>query len=441
MTWLTDVPNNPNFGAYISPWLTTSNDANPGEPIYTELAKSFIPLEGRTPLSEIFPDEEIYERIVKVEQRFQAGDTIFPIVEMGKPDVVLGHNYGTTRSFYVQPLYIRRSTFISYGEINTKLKPGTMNDRWSPQEQIAMITQGMVREHNLTWDVFRAMMLLGGIQYTDPRTGAGAQVTANIPAHNVWSYNVTQGYRSRNEANLFRSLIDYNTPAPATSGVPWTEPDADIVGCVQKFARWFKETNKSRITGMYMSPELKEVIATNNEIKLQTGGLIAKFGAQTGDRTVITNNTGGGYLIDGNVLDRMMVGAIGIGPDGIISLAGIPIYTVETMYRDPVDSIYKRVWPKNKIVFVSSVDVDGVSEPCGRTQYCVSEESGGAPGLWTRTQDQTQIPAAPGMYMQMGNAGMPYLKYPYRVAHMTVATVDAINTRLGVLGDLQYGTF
>jgi hypothetical protein len=438
---LNDLPN-PNFGGYVSPWLTTSNDANPGEPIYTELAKSFMPLEGRTPLSELFPDEEISERIVKIEQKFQAGDTIFPLVEMGKPDVVLGHNYGTTRSFFVQPLYIRRSTFISYGEINTKLKPGTLNDKWSPQEQIAMITQGMVREHNLTWDVFRAMMLLGGIQYTDPRTGVPARVAANIPAHNVWHYGVTSGYRGRNESNLFRGLIDYNTPQPSTAGIPWTDPDADIVGCVQKFARWFKETNKAKITGMYMSPELREVIATNNEIKLQTGGLIAKMGAVTGDKKVYEAGLGGGgYMVDGNVLDRMMVGAIGIGPDGVIALAGIPIYTVETMYRDPVDGIYKRVWPKNKVVFVATTDVNGGSEPIGRTQFCVSEESGGAPGLWTRTQDQTQIPAAPGMYMQMGNAGMPYLKYPYRVAHMTVATVDDINTRLGVLGDIQFGTF
>lgn len=440
---LIDIPNNPNFGGYVSPWMTTSNDADPGVPILTELAKSFQPLEGNTPLKELFPDEEIMETIVKIEQRFQAGDTIFPLVEMGKPDVVLGHNYGVTRSFFVQPLYIRRSTYISYGEINNKIKPGTMNDRWSPQEQISMITQGMVKEHNLTWDVFRAMMLAtGGIQYTDPRTGVSAQVAANIPAHNIWNYNVTAGYRNRNEANLFRSLIDYNTPAPSTAGLSWAEPDADIVGCVQKFARWFKQTNKSRITGMYMSPELKEILATNNEIKLQTGGLIAKLGAVTGDRKVFdgtTAATGGGYIVEGNVMDRMAVGAIGIGPDGLMSIAGIPIYTVDTMYRDPEDGVFKMVWPKNKVVFVSQADPNGGFEALGRTQYCVSEESGGQPGLWTRTQEQTQIPAAPGMYMQMGNAGMPYIKYPYRVAHMTVASVEEINTRLGVLGDMLYG--
>lgn len=432
-----ELPNNTNFGPYISPWVTTRNDMFTGEPVFTELAKSFLPLVGLSPLTDLFPIEEIMERVVVVEQSFEATSTIFPLVEWGKPDVVLGHEYGTTRRMMVQPLVIRRSAFISHGEINTRLRPGTINERWSPTEQIAMVMEKMMKEHNLTWDVYRASMLLGGISYTDPRTGVGANVSSQIPSHNLWSYNVTSGYQGRNEANIFRTYIDANTPAPASAGVPWTDPDADLVGAIQKFAMWFKDTNKSRITKMYMSPELKYVLMSNNQIKLALGGIITRVGAVTGDRMIIQDNSGG--MIN-TTPDPTYAGAIGVSPDGLLSIAGIPIETVETTFRDPVDGIFKRIWPKNKVVFVSTVDPQGGSEAIGRTQFCVSEESGGAPGLWTRTQDQTQIPAAPGMYIQMGNAGMPYLKYPYRVAHMTVCSVQDINNRMGVVGDLQFGS-
>lgn len=432
MDGLTTVPNNPNFGPYVSPWVFVGNDARPGEPVFTDLAKSFMPLEGLTPLTELFPEENILERLVLIEQKFQSVDTIFPLVEMGKPDIVLGHGYGTTRQFYVQPLYIRRSAFISYGEINTKLRPGTMNERWSPQEQISMVIQGMVREHNLTWNIYRAMMLLGGISYTDPRTGIAANVSAQIPSQNYWHYAAVEGYRGRNEANLFRTLVEYNDPAPATAGVPWTHPDADLVTCVQRFKRWFLETNKRRITAMYMAPELREVLASNNQIKMITGGLLGVLEANpkqvSADANIVPKGAEPSYNI-------------GVGPDGLTAIAGVPIRTVDTLFKDPVDGIFKRIWPKNKIVFVAEEDINGGREAIGRTQFCVSEESGGQPGLWTRTQTETQIPAAPGMYCQMGNAGMPYLKYPYAVAHMTVGEIGQINNRLGVLGDLQFGTF
>ncbi len=429
MNGLIQIPNNPNFGPTVSSWAFTGNDAHTGEPVLTELAKSFLPIEGRTALSEIFPDENIMERLVLIQQSFQSTDTIFPMVEMGKPDVVLGHNYGTTRQMYVQPLYIRRSAFISYGEINSKLRPGSMNERWAPEEQISMIVQGMVREHNKTWDVYRAMMLLGGINYTDPRTGVGAAVNAQIPSQNYWSYDVTAGYRGRNEANLFRTMTEFNDTNPATAGVPWTHPDADIVTCMQRFIRWFKETNKSRITALYMSAELKEVLMTNNQVKMVMGGLLGRPGV----KTVSVQND-----IVGQGAEAY---TIGLDPEGLASIAGIPIRTVETTYKNPVTGIFERIWPKNKVVAIAEADADGRAEAIGRTQYCVSEESGGQPGVWTRVQTETQIPAAPGMYMQMGNAGMPYFKYPYRVAHLNVADVNDINTRLGVLGDLSYGSF
>lgn len=438
------VPNAPNFGPYISPTVTIAQDSIPGEPIFTELAKSLQPLVGQTPLTEIFPEENIEERIVVIEQSFEGVDTIFPLVEMGKPDLVLSDNDGTRTRRYVQPLYIRRSSFISYGEINSKVRPGTLNEKWTPAEQIQRRMSRMVTQHNLTWDIYRAMMLLGGISINDPRTNISAQVSAQIPAHNMWAFNTTTGYRGRNEASFFRNLVDVNAADPtlASSGVPWTHPDAAIVDSVLRFARWFKDTNKSQITAMYMGPEMRDILSMNHEIKLSMGGFIPRFGVNIGDTTLFNSGTGGGLLVpEGGVGNRAMTGGLTLSSDGQVqAIAGIPIRVVDTIYRDPEDGIVKRIWPKNKVVFVSDVDSQGSREAPGRTQFCVSEESGGAPGLWTRVQDQTQIPAAPGMYVQMGNAGMPYLRYPYRVAHMTVATVDQINNRMGVLGDLSFGT-
>lgn len=430
----------PNFGPYVSEAVTVANYEFQGEPVFTELAKSLAPIIGNTPLSELFPEENILERHVKIQQRFDGMDTIFPMVEMGKPDVVLSSGHGTMTERIVQPLYIRRSTFMSYGEINSKIKPGTFNERWNPAEQIQDVMSRMMREQALTWDVYRAMMLLGGINYTDPRTGVGAQVSARIPAQNLWHYNVTSGFRGRAEHSLFRNLVDSNVerPADAIGGVPWTHPDAAIVEGFMKFANWFFDTNKSKISAIYMGPEMRNVISMNNEVKLALGGYIPKFGAVAGDNNI---GDGSGILIpNGGVMNRAMTGSIGLdGGGALASIAGVPIRTIETQYKDPVDGIVKRVIPKNKVVVVSETDSQGAREAPGRTQYCVSEESGGQPGVWTRTQTQTQIPAAPGMYVQMGNAGMPYLKYPYRVAHLTVCEVEDIENRMGVLGDLGFG--
>lgn len=429
-----------NMDAYASPWETVSTSEKPGVPTYLELAKSFLPLVAVTPLKELFPDQTIKQTIVSIEQKFETSGTLLTPVKFGEPDQLLGLSQYTTRRRYIQPLYLRGSQHFSYGDINNRIKDGTLNDFENPETYIATQIEKLVTAHNLTWDVYRGLTLLGGINYTDPRSGQPVSVSSQIPAHNFWHYNNTQGYRGRNEANLFRSLIDYNTPQASTSGVPWTEPDAAIVSCIQKFAYWFETTNKTKLTAMYIHPDLKQIITENNEIKLQTGGLIAKLGAQTGDRTVMLNNTGGGYQIESDVLSANQVGSIGVGPQGVISLAGLPIRTVKTWYRDPVDGVRKYLWPRNKVVFVSEADTEGMYEAPGRTQYCVSEESGGEPGLWMREQRETPIPAAPGMYIQIGNAGLPYLLYPNRVAHMTVATIQDINTRLGVTGDLQYGS-
>jgi hypothetical protein len=431
-------PDAPNFGPYVSPWVTVSSDNNPGEAVFMELASALQMTEPPTPLTEIFPEETIEQRIVVIEQRFEGTDTIFPLVEPGLPDVVLGSQQATRRQMMVQPLYIRASAAFSPAKLNYMLRPGTMNERMDPAEYIRQEMARMTREHNLTWDVYRAMMLLGGINYTDPRTGVSAQVSARIPAHNLFNFNVTAGYRGRNEATLFRSVVDQFAPQPATSaGLPWTHPDADMAHAVRRIKRWFKTTNKSDVTAMYVHPDLLEVINMNTQVRLAEGGVLPKFDATTGDRTISATAT----MVPPSGFDKVMSNLLTIGSEGVTAIAGVPIKTVTTKYKDPVDGIWKSVWPKNKVVLVSEVDPQGRQEAPGRTQYCISENLDDKPGLWVRMQNETQIPAAPGQYIQMGNAGMPYLKYPYRVAHLNVATVEGINDRLGILGDQEFGLY
>ncbi len=435
------APSPYSFSPLTTAPVVVANDNLTGEPIFTQLAKSIVPQLGQTGVSEIFPDETIEERVVRIEQHFEPTDTIFPVVEPGKPDLFLNDEEGFRTIRYVQPLYIRRSFTISHAEINYRIKPGTINERWNPGEQIQRKMTRVLKQQRLTWDVFRIMTLLGGINYTDSRTGVPVKAPAQIPIHNIWNYNVTSGYRGRNEASFFRSVIDTNAQeAPTSAGVPFTHPDAAIVDFFLRFSRWFSETNKCKITKAYIGPELRDVIVNNNEIKLSLGGYIPKWNVATGDRS--PGPEGGLLVPSGGVGNRSLTGAISLGNNGdLLAIAGIPVMVVDLEFKDPVDGVIKRLWPKNKIVFVSEQDNDGTREMPGRTQYCISENSGGRPGLWTRTENETRIPAAPGMAVQIGNAGMPYLVYPHRVAHVNVATPQQINDRIGVPGDVYWGTF
>ena len=430
---------------FVSPWQTVANLDNPGEPFLLELAKSLALVEGITPLTEVFPDETIEARLVAIQQIFQGVDTIFPLVEPGQPDVILSGEKGTVRQMYVEPLYIRQSGSFSPDKINYQIREGTSNDRKPPEEIIQEEIARMTREHNLTWAVYRARMLLGGINYTDPRTGVSAKVSARIPAWNVWHYANRNGYRGRVEATFFRSIVDsYSAGADtALSGVPWTHPDADVVNMVRRFARWFSVQNKSKLTGIYMHADMLEVIAQNNQIRLAEGGVLFNTYTASGTPLNITASAQQAVplVVPSTGTDAAVSRAITMGPEGITAIAGIPIYTINTKYKDPVDGVWKMVWPKNKVVFVSQVDPQGTFEAAGRTQYCIGENIGGAPGMWIRYQNETQVPAAPGQYVQMGNAGLPYLKYPYRVAHCTVASVQDINDRLGVLPDQDFGIY
>ena len=43
------------------------------------------------------------------------------------------------------------------------------------------------------------------------------------------------------------------------------------------------------------------------------------------------------------------------------------------------------------------------------------------------------------MFYSVGNPGMPYIQYPYKVANVKVADLGAIRTRIAIRGDRSFG--
>ena len=423
----------PNFGPLVTDPVITDHDYYGKTLSITELAESIKPLLSTNAVRDLFPEETIEADIIEVVQMFEGIGTTLPIVQKGMPDVFLSQAGMATKKQYVQPFHMRGSFQVTHGEINSKVKPGTTNERWSPAEQLQERIKEMMEAHELTWDVFRTYMICGNLDVTDPRTNFRVQVPGNIPAINLFNYNTKVGYKGRQEHAWFRTIVDSNVsdPGAAPDGIPWTNPDADIIGCVKRFAMWYEQTYERPITAMYMHPEMRQVLSENNQIVMATGGFISKFGVVAGESTLSN---------DPVIIDRGGVGVNGIGIDvngNIAAIAGIHIKLINVKYKDPRDGVYAHVMPKNKVIFVANGD--GVQP--GRTQYCASEESGGKPGLWTRTQLETNIPNAPGMAFQLGNAGMVYLKYPEPVCHMTVCEVEDIQKRLVILPDYSQGIF
>ena len=434
---MSDIPS-PNLQALISSPYLVDNTTFPREPVYTELARSILAKLPATPLSAVFPDETIAERIVIAEHVIEGVNTIFPVVEWGAPDLFVDDDGYTVYRQSYQPLPIRQSMYMSYAQLNNTVREGTTNERATAAEQIEKKLTRQMQKHQLTWNVFQAAMMLGGINYTDPRSGVRVKAPAYIPARNFFNFNTTQGYRGRNEARLFRNLIDLNAGGTPSSGVPITDPQFALSNFVRRLNRWFKDTNKSDITDMYVGPEMRDVILMSEEARLAQGGIIPRLGAVFGDSTIDSNDSGGSFgpLPPGGLGTGM---GLVLGTRGdIVSIAGVNFHVVDTIYKDPVDGVEKRVWPKNKIVAVSFRDSDGNVEAPGRTQYCSSENSIDSPGLWTRTVTDVPPPAAPGIVVQMGNAGLPYFKFPYRVCHVTPCTVEQINERLGIQGELFF---
>jgi hypothetical protein len=425
-----------NFSPSNTQSTQTANYTYAREKIYTEFIRETYETLPVTPLESVFPSQEIDSRIIQYEQVFDSVPGLFHMVEPGMPDTIVSEEGGVKYKRTCSPIYWRETISFSHVDMVTKVQPGTANDSWAVADQISEKVRKEMFKHQLTWDVFRAMMLAnGGLNYTDKKTGASARVQAHIPLNNMFQFDVSRGVDGRNEESLFRSIVDIDTPEPvaAGEGVPFTHPDAAISSVFEVISRYALKYCNARITKAFLSDDLNWVMSRSSEAQLAKNTGIIRVGAVTGDRSIYGANGAGGGL---DPMYRQQ-GVYTFDSRGMIaSINGIEFNNVETAFKDQ-DGVIRYVWPVNKIVLVAEENARGERDSVGRSILVPSEYAGSPrPGLWTHTTNDHQPPNAPAMLMQFGNAGMPIIKYPQRVFYLTVANVQAIHERLKLVGDI-----
>jgi len=434
---------------YLSPVPKTTPYEYVGEPpalgsvSLTKLARTYSELDT-SDLSDLFPDQMSPERTIIIETIME-GIGIMPMV---RPGIPAGNFLPNDKIFRrsVEPALFREDDFVDQYILNQLRQVGTQNDVVNPQNFIQDRVRRLVARHNRTIDFFRVQVLLGGVNYVDPRTNVDINVPTQIPAHNLFRYdgyddtlakgakltfggteweankNLTNN-KGRKEAFLFSS-------ADERIAVPWTDPDADIVRCLRYIKEYLRKTNKNIYTDLYISSDLYTVLMENNFIKANNNG-IGFFNYQANTTTKDISSVQGASNPN-----------ISIGPGGEInSISGLKIHVINQMYSDPVTGKVKNMMPSYKAVIVARNHVNDPSQTLGYTQYCVGEAPDGQPGLWMRTGPDMQPPMTPGRAMQIGDSFLPYAMYPQWIAVLDVCEPGDLDDVLILSANQDYGTF
>lgn len=431
------------FQAEVSPYKFIGDIPSLGSLQLTMLARSFEQLEI-TPLSDLFPDVNIQERTIVVEQIIE-GLGIMPIVKFGVP----GGGYmepNRIRSFVATPAVVREDDFIEQHLINQLRKPGTFNEAWNPSDLVKNRVQQLINRHARTKDLFRAKTLLGGIKYLDPRSKNSIDVSTNIPAHNFFSYDgfstsVNSGTQiSGTSYNAAKALINDKgrpealmfTSTDGRAGVSWTDPRADIIRCLRLIKQYLYKTNKNRFDTLIISSDLMTIIMENEYIKALMGvpGLVVlnqPTSTVAGNANVATGNAPATFI------------TMGVGGD-ITSIAGLKIRVMDGLYRDPVTGEIQTFWPSNKVAIVASGASSDPSARLGFTYHCSGEAPDGSPGVYMRS-DVSVLPAPTGALMQMGDAFLPVVTYPHWISVLEVCEPEELTTKFILQANLNYGTF
>jgi hypothetical protein len=414
----------------------------------TMLARSYEQIEIGS-LDDVFPSQNIPERTITIEQVVE-GLGIMPIVRFGVPAGNFAENERIRRR-EVSPAVVREDDFLDQGLINQLRKAGTYNDQYNPQQIIADRVRKMINRHKRTMDFFRAQVLLGGINYTDPRTNQSINVSTHIPVHNLFHY---KGFNATVAANATITGTAYTaataltndkgrteallfTDANGRAGVPWTHPQADLVRTLRLIKHFLWKTNKNKFTEMVISSELYTVIQENEFVKAYSGQLglfgdYARADGQPGGRSITA--TGVGAVTSPQF--------ISYGPGGDIeAIAGVKIRILDGLFRHPQTNTVTNYWPPNKVALMAPRHYQDAQETLGLTHHCVGESPDASPGLWMRTGPDQQPPSPPGRTMQMGDSFLPFAKYPEWIAILTVCEATEINDTL-ILGSMEsFGTF
>ncbi len=409
----------------------------------TKLARSYEQIEDKG-LGDMFPDETINERTVVIET-VREGLGIMPIVRMGVPAGNFLEPERIQRRYF-QPAFVREDDFLDQGFINQLRAVGTVNEQDPPMRIMQRRIRRLVARHNRTKMLLQAQVLQGGINYTDPRTGVGINVSTYIPTHNYFQYDgwnatlnsgstATVGQQAYTAAkaltnNKGRTEALFFTDTNPNFAIPWTHPRANIPRCLRLLKQYLLNTNKNVYTELVMSRDLYTIIQENELIKAYSGtvGLVLPqypTGAAGSAASAVRDNP------------QVQINAAG----DITSIAGLNIRLLDTLYRDPVDNQIKKLWPANLVAVVATHHYQDTSVSLGFTQQCVGEAPDGSPGMWMRVGPDQMPPAAPGRTVQLGNAFLPFATYPQWICLMTVADLADISTNLILQSDLDYGTF
>jgi len=434
------------FEAGVSPYQYIGDEYTFGSLQLTMLARSFEQL-AVTSLQEFFPSRLINERTIVVEQIIE-GVGIMPIVRFGIPSGgYLEQN--RVRSMTARPAVVREDDFIEQHFINQVRRVGTFNEAYRPEEFIQRRVQQLVARHSRTKDLFITKALLGGIKYTDPRTGVSIDVSSNIPAHNLFKYDGFNATVSDGTINVGGSGLKANKALTNSKGrpealmfkstdarcaVPWTDNKADIIYCLRLIKEYLYKTNKNRPTDILISSDLLTILMENEYIKALSnvpGVVILNQPTSTvaGNANIAaTANTPASYI------------TMGAGGE-ISSIAGLRIIAVDGLYRDPVDNVIKTYWPAHKVAIVSRSASGDPSATLGFTYHCSGEAPDGQPGMYMRTSAMSEPPAPPGRVMQLGDAFLPVVIYPHWISILDVCEPNELSNKFIIQSNLSYGTF
>lgn len=348
----------------------------------TKLAKKFEQFAG-DPLAQFFPAEYTQNRTIVIE-RTTIDLGFAPIVEPGRPDALQPSTKVERMTAF--PVYARESDFIPQDVINDLREPGTMNEA-NGLKVVADRMQQLVNRQNMLWTLLRAQALLGAINYTDPRTGMSINVNTGIPAQNLVSLGVTNGFTNAQGSYVWSDFVN-----------------AQIVNDIIKMRRRMLNLAKTPPTHIIMTSDLKSMLEIHPQIRqyLQGGGAGNVTGHVTWENGEIKAIAG----LQIETFDMIVDDGTVTGTNG--SLTG-------TAGRH-------KIWPQNRIAVVAKTHQMQPGLTIGRTQFAPGEAPDGKPGLWSRSGPDTTPPQAPGRSVQIGNCGLPYIMYPDWIGLMTVDT-------------------
>lgn len=431
-----------------------------GGTVLSELAQTFE--NHKSNMGQFFPSRNLPQAKVEIEKVY-GGVGMAPPVDPGKPDHLSDDNLKVEK-LTVDPVYSRESFLIPTHVVNTLRQPGTINERYG-KKYVADQMKFFVGRSDLLSDFLRSQMLQGGVDYTDPRTNKRVQVSAGIPAAHVITAPPAIDWDNPDAKVIddltgYKALIRDNGKVPPTHIVMTSARRDKLALNNQVLARAesprdtgnvvYKDGELKRIGGLEivlqdtvyeaLSPAVAPTatvtvtgVGDGKTLEITAGGVSSgQYIAGAADTNaevarVLANNINGNPAMP--VTATVAAAVITLTPKDILKNQSIVITTSGTMTGTVAGSplavsnsglvrAVTKMIPDNKVVIACKAYEN---EPLGRTDYVIGEHPDGQPGIWSRAADTTP-PQAPGALVQIGRAGLPYLRYPDWVV---VATVKA----------------